>query len=164
MFAVVLFQSIPYSSSNNNNNQQQQSSSSCDTLLEYETITDRACFLQRIELFYPPTNTDEECSSNTNKEQDCPVCHDCPLLRIGDTFGPLEVVGFGHCLTGGGGTGGQECVGCDRPDHKECGTCTMNCQTLSNCDESIDCTTGESLGIPDFIDNECSFCQSNDSQ
>lgn len=127
---------VPYTTSNNQE---------CDNVLQYETETDMACFLQRIEFFYPPEDT--ECS----EQQDCPICHDCPLLSVGDQFGPLEVVGFGHCID-------QECAGCDMRDTKECGTCEIDCNALSDCDESVDCTTGESLGIPDFVDNECSFC------
>ena len=130
---------IPYDIHNNQE---------CDTVLQYETDTDMACFLQRIEIFYPPNGT--ECSSDETKN-DCPICHDCPLLSVGDKFGPLEVVGFGHCID-------QECAGCDMRDTKECGTCNTDCNALFNCDASVDCSTGASLGIPDFADNGCSFC------
>jgi hypothetical protein len=124
--------------------------SECDKKLEYADQTDSACFLQRIELYYPPK--DEDCSEG------CPTCHDCPLLSLGDKFGPLEVVGFGHCLNDGKSKHNQECAACDRQDEKMCSAeCNIDCDLMDDCADSVDCYSGSPLGIADFVD-ECTFC------
>lgn len=132
----VVSGSIPYSQGRNDK---------CDNVLEYEGESRAACFLQRVEIFYPPNDL-ETCDD----QYDCPICHDCPLLSLGDKFGPLEVVGFGHCID-------HECAGCDSRDKKECGKCDGRCNDIFDCDALVDCNTEQSLFVPDFGDNMCSF-------
>jgi hypothetical protein len=119
----------------------------CGKVLEYADLTGQACFLERVEIYYPPK--DEDCSLG------CPHCHDCPLLELGDTFGPLEVVGFGHGLT----SNEQECAACDKRSSLECTSSTrdLDCDDLFNCHRAVDCATGEPLGLPEFTENQCSF-------
>ena len=117
----------------------------CDETLQYEDETQQACFLQRVELYYPPE--DERGSA------DCPHCHDCPLLSLGNTFGPLEVVGFGNCLD----NNDQICAACDERAEKLCGACQKDCDDLFGCHDSVDCFTGKSLGLPIFSENQCSY-------
>jgi len=134
--SFVVSASIPYYSGYN---------TGCDKSLQYEDETRQACFLQRVELYYPPG--DERGSA------DCPHCHDCPLLGLGDTFGPLEVVGFGNCLE----SDDQICSPCDERAEKLCGACQKDCDDLFGCHDSVDCFTGESLGLPIFMENQCSY-------
>ena len=125
----------------------------CDKHLEYEDITNSACFLQRVEIYYPEEN--EDCSLG------CPHCHECPLLNLGDKFGSLEVVGFGHCLDDDN-TNKEEhvCAACDRQDRKKCQEgCELDCDDLFSCHESIDCYSGNELGFP-FFPDQCTFCNS----
>jgi hypothetical protein len=122
-------------------------SDTCGKALEYADTTGQACFLQRIEIYYPPEDAD--CSAG------CPNCHDCPLLELGDTFGPLEVVGFGHGLV----SDEQECAACDKKSALECTSSTrdLDCDDIFNCHKAVDCATGEPLGLPVFADNQCSY-------
>ena len=121
----------------------------CDNKLKYAPATQSACFLQRIELYYPPK--DEDCTEG------CPICHDCPLISLGDKFGPVEVVGFGHCLSESK-KDTDTCAACARRDETSChGDCSIECDLFSNCDEANDCYSGELLGIPEFTDR-CTFC------
>ena len=135
----VVSASIPYEGPGVN--------SECDNLLMYEEETSSACFLQRVEIYYPPTN--EDCGIG------CPHCHTCPLLSLGDKFGPLEVVGFGHNFD----RRREEenfCASCDRRE-KIKSEDELSCDGLLSCHESVDCYSGESLGVPNFSDNMCSF-------
>ena len=105
----------------------------CDRVLDWEEEAGAACFLERVEIYYPPEN--EDCS-----DVGCPHCHDCPLLSLGDTFGPLEVVGFGHGIQ-------TPCSACDAKTSKKCGVDTLSCDSLLQCENAVDCATGESLGL-----------------
>jgi hypothetical protein len=97
---------------------------------------DTVCFLQRIQLYYPPF---------------CPHCHTCPQIGLGDTFGPLEVVGFGHAIE-------QSCAPCHRPSLLTNQSArTLSCEAIDRCHELVDCHAGASLGLPSFLDNQCSF-------
>ena len=129
-------------------------SNQCLQQAPYSHATDRACFLQRIDIYYP--ELDEDCGHG------CPHCHKCPLLSLGDKFGPLEVVGFGHCLDDDNDKEHQhECAACDRRDEKLCGkSCEVDCLDLESCYESSNCYEGHSLGVPSFFNNGCSFCGS----
>jgi len=114
----------------------------CD--LPYARTTGRACFLQRVQVYYGGENS-------------CPHCHDCPLLQLGDTLGPLEVVGFGHAV-------GQPCAACDVRSSKPqsaAGT-ALQCRDLEHCQFGVDCATGDLLGIPSFVENQCSFQDPNE--
>ena len=134
----VVTASIPYELSVNDK---------CDQVLDWEDKTETACFMQRIDIYYPLL--DETC------EQGCPNCHDCPLLSLGDKFGPLEVVGFGHAID-------TPCAPCDKVDTKTCDRDDLlSCRDLLTCEKSVDCQTGESLGLPSFLENECSFCNAS---
>jgi hypothetical protein len=42
-------------------------------------------------------------------------------------------------------------------------TTTLSCTDIQRCHASVDCTTGTNLGIPSFVDNQCSFQQNDDS-
>jgi hypothetical protein len=72
----VVSASIPYKS----DPKDEDSTNTCskDTV-PFADVTGSVCFMQRVELFYPEL---------------CPQCHACPHIRLGDTFGPLEVVGL----------------------------------------------------------------------
>lgn len=125
----VVSASIPYETSRSNRNQ-------CDNILQYDKTTGVACFLQRVEIYYPTG---------------CPHCHDCPLLSLGDTFGPLETVGFGHSIQ-------QPCAACDQPSETDNERqSSLDCQDLLQFSQAIDCHTGERLGLPSFNKNQCSF-------
>jgi hypothetical protein len=128
----------------------------CDEELEFEDSTETACFLQRVEIYYPPE--DDDCSIG------CPHCHNCPLISLGDKFGPLEVVGFGHSLDDYKNWKDEHvCTACDREDHtffeKDF---TLDCDDLFSCHMSVDCYTGESLGLPNFK-SDCTYCEGNGS-
>ena len=113
----------------------------CD--LPYARTTGRACFLQRVQVYFGGEN--------------CPHCHDCPLLQLGDTLGPLEVVGFGHAV-------GQPCAACDARSSKpqSAAATALQCRDLEHCQFGVDCTTGDLLGIPSFVENQCSFQDPNE--
>lgn len=97
---------------------------------------DSVCFLQQIQLYFPPS---------------CPRCHACPQISLGDTFGPLEVVGFGHSIQ-------QSCAPCHRPSIvTNLSALSFSCEAIERCHESVDCHSGTSLGLPSFLDNQCSF-------
>jgi hypothetical protein len=101
-----------------------------------DTGVDAVCFLQRIQLYYPTS---------------CPHCHTCPQISLGDTFGPLEVVGFGHAIQ-------QNCAPCHRPSIvSNLSAHALSCEAIERCHESVDCHSGTSLGLPSFLDNKCSF-------
>lgn len=122
----------------------------CAEQLPLSDATSSACFLQRIELFYPPEDAD--CGIG------CPHCHDCPLLSLGDKFGPLEVVGFGHGIAGR--TEGHSCAACDSRDSLSCGKgVELDCDDLFKwkCEESTNCYTNELLGVNNFAENQCTF-------
>jgi hypothetical protein len=121
-------------------------------MLPSSAVTGVACFAQRIQLYYPPDSPD----------QPCPHCHACPLIGLGDMFGPLQVVGFGNSIQ-------QHCTPCHErstirtscpgaqngtENHE---TAAFDCQALQQCHESVDCTTGTSLGLPAFSEPTCSF-------
>lgn len=123
----------------------------CSKTLQYQDQTGQACFLERVEMYYP--ELDEECSKG------CPHCHNCPLLELGDTFGPLEVVGFGHRLDPDNNNKDheQECAACDKQSNVECSPeRELDCEDLFSCHRAVDCETGSSLGLPPFQD-ECTF-------
>jgi hypothetical protein len=97
-----------------------------------------ACFAQRVDLYFPTV---------------CPTCHACPLLHLGDTFGGvLEIVGFGHGIQ-------QSCTACDQPSVKRPFSTLLNCEDLLQCQSVVDCATNQSLAVPDFQINNCSFHQ-----
>jgi hypothetical protein len=109
--------------------------SQCVNVLQHVKTTGFACFLQRVKNYYP-----------TN----CPHCHDCPVLALGDTFGPLEVVGFGHSIE-------QPCAACDQRSETLPYETSLYCRDLLQCSQSVDCTIGELLGLLLFVENQCSF-------
>lgn len=130
----------------------------CDDVLNFKDCTDSACFLQRVEIYYPPV---DECDPDGNDcsgpgDVGCPHCHGCPLLSLGDQIGALEVVGFGDCI-------GQTCAQCDKQSHKDCDGCELDCQNQKECTKlaSDHCSTfGPSPDNPDFLGNGCTFCPS----
>lgn len=109
-----------------------------------------ACFMQRVEFYFPPD--DEGCQVG------CPNCHECPLLGLGDKFGPLEVVGFGHCIQRLNEV--HTCNSCDSPAYKSCEkNCELDCDDLFSwsCESAVDCHTEEELGLLKFEENKCSW-------
>uniref|UniRef100_A0A7S2XK16 Uncharacterized protein n=1 Tax=Attheya septentrionalis TaxID=420275 RepID=A0A7S2XK16_9STRA len=90
------------------------------------------CFLQRIEIYYPEK---EPCDTNAGldnfdnggscpcEKKGCPNCHACPLIEVGDTFGPLEVVGFGSCNK-------NQCQSCDQQGTIPCEGCNFDCNHM----------------------------------
>ena len=139
--------SIPYSTGVNDK---------CDEELEYEDATDTACFLQRIDIYYPAD--DDDCSIG------CPHCHDCPMISLGDKFGPLEVVGFGHSVDDYKNWKNEHvCAACDRMDMKYFERdFTLDCEDLFSCHMSVDCYTGDSLELPSFR-RDCTFCDDGEA-
>ena len=117
--------------------------SACRNDIHYANETKVVCFVQRIEIYYP---------------ENCPYCHSCPYnIVLGDTFGPLEVVGFGHA-----GTNEQHqqhmCAPCNVASKiRTAATASLSCSQIQQCHESVDCSTGTSLGIPSYTSNQCSF-------
>jgi hypothetical protein len=104
----------------------------------------------------PPEN--EDCGIG------CPHCHDCPLLNLGDKFGPLEVVGFGHGIQGN--REGQTCTACDTRAFMSCEKGTeLDCDDLFRwkCEEARNCYSGEELGVARFTDNQCTFVEGEGS-
>ena len=120
----------------------------CDETLTYDSGS--VCFLERVEFYYP--EGDNKCDVG------CPHCHDCPLLKLGDRFGPLEVVGFGHESLFRDKNDNFACASCDKQVSKSCDR-QRDCKDWDwfHCDEMTDCKTGEPLGLPSFYKNECSF-------
>lgn len=93
------------------------------------------CFVQRISLYYP---------------EQCDTCHDCSLLQLGDRFGNLELVGFGHSIA-------QPCASCDVESAQlSSPKDALDCSEIQQCHETVDCTTGDSLELPPFS-SQCSF-------
>lgn len=138
----VVAASIPYPVGVNNR---------CDNLLRWEDQTATACFMQRVDLYYPETEMDYGTA--------CPHCHECPLISLGDRLGALEVVGFGHSIK-------KPCESCDDPITKASITtgakaASIDCEELQLCDPSFQCGTGEYFDFIGFTSNKCSFCQSD---
>jgi hypothetical protein len=98
-----------------------------------------SCWMQRIDLYFPP---------------DCPHCHACPLLSLGYHLGELEIVGFGHSID-------QPCAPCDITVATKAGTgssaAVLDCHKLQQCQHLGDCETGETIGLPPFVANHCSW-------
>jgi hypothetical protein len=99
-----------------------------------------SCWMQRIDLYFPP---------------DCPHCHACPLLSLADHLGELEIVGFGHSID-------QPCAPCDITVATKAGTtgssaAVLDCLMLQQCQHLGDCETGETIGLPPFVANHCSW-------
>jgi len=113
--------------------------------------SENACFLERIDIFYP--QEDKNCSS-----PGCPHCHDCPLLSLGDHFGPLEVVGFGHQID-------SSCVPCDERNKLMCDRDDLSCKELEQCSLIENCGTGVPLPwIQAFQEPTCSFCNNTEEE
>lgn len=122
----------------------------CNERLPLAEKSKSACFMQRVEFYYPPE--DEDCAGG------CPNCHECPLLNLGDKFGPLEVVGFGHCIHRINED--HTCSSCDSASSKACEQgCELDCDDLFewNCEESVDCHTEENMGFLNFQNNSCTW-------
>lgn len=129
----------------------------CDGQLSLADSTSSACFLQRVEVYYPP---DDDCSTIG-----CPHCHDCPKLQLGDKFGPLELVGFGHQIQGN--KEGHSCTACDSRNSVYCEKgVELDCDDLFkwNCHESRNCYTNQELGVASFNENQCSFAEDPNAQ
>ena len=118
----------------------------CDEMLTYDSGS--VCFLERVDFYYP--EEDNNCAAG------CPHCHDCPLLQLGDRFGPLEIVGFGNERTLRDKHDEHMCTSCDNQSWKTCDR-RRDCKDRFHCDETTDCRTGEILGLPSFFENKCSF-------
>lgn len=122
----------------------------CNERLPLAVDSKAACFMQRVEFYFPAD--DEGCGIG------CPNCHECPLLNLGDKFGPLEVVGFGHSLHGE--EEDHTCSSCDQAHEKHCEKgCELDCDDLFEwkCEESVDCHTGQEIGFLNFENNQCSW-------
>ena len=132
----------------------------CGDLLELDDVGHHeACFLQRVDIYYPPVdecNDGDVCSDPGTRG--CPHCHDCPLLSLGDKIGALEVVGFGQCFEKSNRKH-QSCAACDIRDRIGCKDCTVDCQYQENCHLLEECDgPGTLLNISNFVENDCSFC------
>ena len=138
----VVSASIPYK----NIDHTMHDASVCDQDIQYANETGAVCFLQRIEVYYP---------------EDCPYCHGCPHnVGLGDMFGPLEVIGFGHVATNSENLQQpqQGCAPCNKASRiRNSETTSLSCLQLQQCHESVDCSTGTTLGIPSYTSNQCSF-------
>lgn len=128
----------------------------CADQLPLADATNSACFLQRVEVYYPPE--DEDCGIG------CPHCHDCPLLSVGDKFGPLEVVGLNRGLHNDNDRRNHHggCSSCD--DRGSLSSCQAGedwkCRDgkhLPDCSRATNCFTNEVFGLGDFVDNQCTF-------
>ena len=142
----VVSASIPYNYTNNSNSpDHNDASTSCRQNIPYANETGVACFAQRIEIYYP---------------EHCPHCHDCPYnVGLGDMFGPLEVIGFGHAWSDEQQQPPpQVCAPCNIASKvRTSANISLSCSQIQQCHKSVDCSRGTALGIPSYINNQCSF-------